>query len=249
MPKGEGSRQTKCRRIWPYVFTAVAAVLVLCFVTFALLIRNGGSAIQAERFSASDLFRPCDILLLGSATWRGRIVEWKSRTTFGHVALVDVGDEGVFLIHASPQAGGVIRESIASYFGSNRIGNAALFRVDASPEQCDMAMRFARDAAESGISFNHSFRYGEGDGMYCTELILRAWEAGGIKLLGDLTKGEIVCPSALAGSSACRKIAEWSADDAEKPNPRSSGQFVRRLPRRAIASSTLARELKALMRM
>lgn len=162
-----------------------------------------GPFLSVDDLPPAEEFRSGDILLLGGASWRGRVVERVSHARFGHVGLVDVDGDVVWLLHASPAMERVSREPLAWYLASNRVACAELLRVDAPPATADAATEFAADAAARGVPFDHDFAMGPETGIYCSELVLDAWASAGVDLLPGHPRGDVIYPVTFVSSPRC----------------------------------------------
>lgn len=161
---------------------------------------------QAERNRIYALPTDCvvesgDILLLGSWTCRGLVVRLaENGSCYAHVGIADVSDGEIWLIHADPSAHGTVREPLRVFLGENTVDAVKVLHANASPEQATKAVAFCRDAAARHIPFDDTFRYNEGDGYYCTELVLRAWSEAGVELLANVKSGDSIYPAELLDS-------------------------------------------------
>ena len=136
--------------------------------------------------------RDGDILLLGSSTIRGRVLKFlDGGSNWGHCGIVVAPDS---VVHADPKRG-VIRQSIDEYLEENDVDCICVLRSQKGDGR--IAASFALGCATQGISFDNSFDYKNGSGIYCTELILLSWEAAGVQLLPDATSGDSIVPSRL----------------------------------------------------
>lgn len=188
---------TFLRRRLPFkLLLAAAAIAGVC--AFLMCPRQGLT--PSDLPGASEVSSG-DIVLLSSETCRGMLVKLLDiGETFAHVGLLDVGDD-VWLIHADPAANAVVRERLGEYVSSNVTAGIMILCVDS--QAGETAVRFARDAARAHIAFDNDFKYGEGDGIYCTELVLRSWHEAGVELLPDVKPGDSVFPSQLQKSLRC----------------------------------------------
>ena len=155
-----------------------------------------------------------DVVLLGSATWRGRLLKIFDRDSFyAHTGIIDK-EEGVdYLVHADPCRNAVVRESLDAYLASNDVERVRVMRVENSKDNAIKASSFAHEQWSKSCRFNRTFRYGEGDGLYCTELVLCAWRSAGMSLLCDIKKGDRVFPSELLKSSLLKPVVECFGAD------------------------------------
>jgi len=157
-----------------------------------------------------DNWQNGDVLLLGSTTWRGRLLKMlDTQPDYLHIGLIDKSDGECHLIHADPQHDCVIRERLDEYFASNRVGRALLLRVKCDKRYADTAIEFARAQATMAREFDHTFRYGEGSGLYCTELVLQAWATADVELIPNVGKGDRIFPSRILKSDYICPIIEY----------------------------------------
>ena len=182
----------------------MSAILVLAGVGYLFLSRPGVAirALPAEVEVCSG-----DILLLGSSTIRGRILKCiDGGTMWAHVGIADASGGVVSIIHADPSAGMVISETLERYLADNSVDSMMVLR----PYSGDggKAAAYARTKAEQKVKFDNTFRYRGGDGLYCTELVLMAWESVGVVIL-SVERGDSVMPSEL--ESAPRLKVVWSS--------------------------------------
>ena len=159
--------------------------------------------------SGVDL-RTGDVMLLGSESWRGRFILALDRNSdYAHIGLVEVCSNNVFIIHADPDQKGVACDAIGDYLRSNIVSRLLLLRVDVACGVANNAVKYAREQWHNHKPFDDTFRYGKGKGFYCTELVLRAYDSAGIKLLPDVKDGDRIFPSEVIESGCVSKIAEW----------------------------------------
>lgn len=159
--------------------------------------------------SGVDL-RTGDVMLLGSESWRGRFILALDRNSdYAHIGLVEVCSNNVFIIHADPDQNGVACDVIGDYLRSNIVSRLLLLRVDVACGVANNAVKYAREQWHKKKPFDDTFRYGKGKGFYCTELVLRAYDSAGIKLLPDVKDGDRIFPSEVIKSGCVSKIAEW----------------------------------------
>ena len=155
-------------------------------------------------------FRTGDVMLLGSESWRGRFILALDRNSdYAHIGLVEVCSNNVFIIHADPDQNGVACDVIGDYLRSNIVSRLLLLRVDVARGAANNAVKYAREQWRKKKPFDGTFRYGKGKGLYCTELVLRAYDFAGIKLLPDVKDGDRIFPSEVIKSGCVSKIAEW----------------------------------------
>ncbi|MBQ4480034.1 MAG: hypothetical protein II943_05295 [Victivallales bacterium] len=171
--------------------------LAIC-ISYVLVVGRCGFPIR--QLPEGLTFRDGDIILLGSSTFRGRLLRiWGKGEEWSHVGLATTLQDGsIGIIHADPDEG-VVRQLLSEYLLSNNVDALALLRT--SGYDGHLAVSYAEQAVRSNTPFDHSFCYKSNDGVYCTELVLLAWENAGIVLLPEAKYGDRIPPSELLQSS------------------------------------------------
>ena len=183
------------RKVFYWSVLAVGVIVIAC-IGYRILCRHLALQISDVGYS----FTPGEVLLLDSHTFRGTIVHLtNSRTEYAHVVLVSEGGQNPLLIHADPQQG-CIAETLADYLTGNLVLGLAVLRPSASDKQIVEALNFAKEAVDKKTPFNLSFHYCNGNGLYCTELVLQAYSHAGMPLLSNIRQGEIIRPERLLAS-------------------------------------------------
>lgn len=143
-----------------------------------------------------------DVVLLGSSTVRGKILKlFDGGACWLHCGIAVSKDA---IVHADPRCG-VVRQSMAEYLAANDVDCVCFLRPHTGDGK--VAASFALKCAERKVAFDNSFCYGKDNGMYCTELVLRAWESAGVEIL-HVKFGDRIKPSCLARSSRLCCIKE-----------------------------------------
>ncbi len=198
-------------RIAARIVAVATLIAVLCYVVRAITPQSTDFVRTLP--SGVNLYSG-DVVLLGSATWRGRVLKIFDRDAFyAHTGIVDNEDGVNYLVHADPCRNAVVRESLQSYLTSNNIDRVKVMRVENSKANAIKASAFAREQWSKSRQFNNTFRFGEDDGLYCTELVLCAWQSAGISLISGIQKGDRIFPSELLGSSLLKPVVECFGKD------------------------------------
>ena len=159
-----------------------------------------------RKFEHGELLQSGDIVLLGSQTWRGRIVRMtNSSTCFAHVAMVEQTPEGCFFLHADPEFG-CIAEDIQDYFANNKCSALMVLRPQVEPDAVERALAFSHSCIRRHLPFNQKLKYGVGKGLYCTEFVLKAYEMADEPLLTENLDGKLIRPEELLKSARLREI-------------------------------------------
>lgn len=191
------------KRKYGYAIAAAAAIAVA--VIAALCYMGVSSRLALRNSDVNVPILPGDVLLFDSCTPRGLVVRLtNSRSEYAHVALVCRGGRDPLLVHADPERG-CTSETLSEYLSQNKVLEIAVLRPSVSDEQRHAIVEYAQKAVETRLPFKNSFRYDEGEGLYCTELVLKAYDRGGIKLLPGIRRGDIVRPEHLLGSEYLKK--------------------------------------------
>jgi hypothetical protein len=177
----------------------LAALLALA------LLPGGDRQFDYARWSAT--VRTGDVVMLAGTGWRSRLVRLFGRheTEFSHTGLAEVENGRVFLLHADPERG-CVRDDLAGLFARKIFSAAAAY----APAPADgaaraQAVRFAEDAAGAKVGFNGTFKFGaEQSKLYCTELVIRAYQQAGVALLPSVTDAAVIFPDALVRAGGLR---------------------------------------------
>ena len=188
------------------VFLSLPAAIVLAGVLYFFLVTRTGELIR-ELPDGVDV-RNGDIIVLGSSTLRGRLLKCiDGGTTWAHAGIAATTGGVASIIHADPTARGVVCETIADYLASNKVDSMAILR----PRCGDglKAVAYARELYDRNVPFDDLFRYRIGDGIYCTELVLLAWEDAGVVLMPEAKEGDSIRPSQIMSLPCLDTI--WSS--------------------------------------
>ena len=185
-------------------------LLIVLLAICGMVWLNMSQMVKYVRSIPSDVtLHPGDVILLGSSTWRGRLLKFLERDClYVHTGILDKEDGHSYLVHADPSRNAVVRESLDTYLSSNKIECVMVMRVEDGGQDAIKAIDYARTQWRNARRFNNTFRYGEGDGLYCTELVLRAWQSAGVELLPGIGSGDKVFPSRLLNSCRLRRVVE-----------------------------------------
>lgn len=168
--------------------------LALCIFAAAYLITSMRSGDPIRCLPADWTLCEGDVVLLGSSTMRAKILKFLDNgTCWLHCGIAVAKDA---IVHADPKCG-VVRQTMAEYLEKNDVDCVCLLRPYVGDGK--VATSFALKCAERKVAFDNSFCYGKGNGMYCTELVLRAWQSAGIEIL-HVKHGDRIKPSSLVSS-------------------------------------------------
>ncbi len=151
-----------------------------------------------------------DVVLLEGGSLRSRVVRWRNRKTeFSHVGILEPTPSGLFVLHAAPKKG-CVREGWGDLMRDGRFRKARMLRAPGiGADAVARMMAFCAAAVEAGRPFDHFFRYGAGEGYYCTEFVLKGYEAAGIALLENLETGARLLPEELCRSKKLNEAPEF----------------------------------------
>lgn len=152
---------------------------------------------------ANLVFRDGDIILFGSSTVRARFLKCiDGGAKWVHCGIAVAPN---IIVHADPDYG-VVRQTLDEYLTVNDVDCICQLR----PYNGDgkSAALFAQECAEKKMTFDNTFSYKNGEGLYCTELVLLAWEAAGEEILLDVESGDRIMPSSLMETSRLYCVRE-----------------------------------------
>lgn len=140
---------------------------------------------------------------------------------YSHVGLVMLNDGEVSVIHArlveGEYHGMVIQEPLVDFL--KEVNAAAVYRVDATPEQDAKVMALAAEMVASQRPFDMQFDLATDDALYCTELVWKVWLDAGIDLIDGqfdqlslpFNKGTYILPNSLSQSGKLNQIVATNA--------------------------------------
>ena len=191
---------------WKRKYSCAVAAAIAVVVIVALCYMGLSSRLALRASDVNIPILPGDVLLFDSCTPRGLVVRLtNSRSEYAHVVLVCRGGQDPLLVHADPERG-CTSETLSEYLSGNKVLAIAVLRASASDEQRQAIAEYAQKTVEARLPFKNSFRYDEGEGLYCTELVLKAYDQVGIKLLPDIRRGDTVRPERLLGSEYLTEV-------------------------------------------
>lgn len=178
--------------------------------------------------AAEPALRAGDLVFETSTSSQSWAIQWATRSPWSHVGIVDVAEDGAFVIEA---LGKVSRTPWKAWRRrAGRGGELLVLRPRAVPE-AGRAAAVARAKAFLGRRYDPRFGWGD-DRIYCSELVVKAYErAAGISLgrrerLRDLRlfgiRGaaerrwggpipqdlELVTPASIAGDARLARVYE-----------------------------------------
>lgn len=129
--------------------------------------------------AAEPALRAGDLVFETSTSSQSWAIQWATRSPWSHVGIVDVAEDGAFVIEA---LGKVSRTPWKAWRRrAGRGGELLVLRPRAVPE-AGRAAAVARAKAFLGRRYNPRFGWGD-DRIYCSELVVKAYErAAGISL-------------------------------------------------------------------
>lgn len=126
---------------------------------------------------------------------------------FSHVGLLAKQAGEWVVIHSTPaeiegRIDGVVIDPIEFFISPQRSRHHAIYRVEATVDQREHAVRWAR--SQEGTPFSVL----SPEGIYCTTLVWKAWQSAGLDLEAQFThmaiplaEGDFLLPSGLLSSS------------------------------------------------
>ena len=201
-------------RRWP----ALAALVALA--------GSASPAVVAAPGFATDL-HPGDVVLRAGRGHEALAVSLASGAQLTHVGLVTGFDAAgqPIIIHADPQGGdaAVVRAEPLADFAAPAVASAVqVWRPRyASSASRTRASAFATAAAQRLAGFDSQFEMATPDRLYCSELIIRALDAGGYRwqqrpaaVAVPLMAEPIVMPAALVPAGGFVQVGGWSVSPA-----------------------------------
>lgn len=191
----------------------------------------------ASLLALTPPFRTGDVVLQTSKSPMSLPIQQATRSPWSHTGLIEVTDEGVFVLEAVQP---VSRTPYAQWRKRGQGGVVKVLRLkDLDPKAAAKAVAWAK--ARLGTPYDVRFGWGD-DALYCSELVVKAIEAGaGVRvghfdrldaldlspaskkradLLGVPLSTEVVSPAAL-DRDAKFEVVRWTDTPApSRPAPR-----------------------------
>jgi hypothetical protein len=160
-----------------------------------------------------DKWQSGDIVFLNGTSFRSRAVRLLQGYScdFSHVGMVVVEDGVPFIVNADPAEGKVIKQRWDAVIAPGQVSGGAVYRVRHADSQavdaaCETAQRYARE----GIPFDNDFDLKTPDRLFCTELVLRAYQNAGIDLCKNAeTEHPHLLPADLLGTRLLEQISRF----------------------------------------
>ncbi|MDR3355556.1 MAG: hypothetical protein LBO21_10985 [Synergistaceae bacterium] len=153
-------------------------------------------------------FRNGDVVFIQGRTWRSFFVMLTDggRTSaaadesFSHVGVVRFISDIPHVVHATPDNLFVLAEPADAFISSDNAECSAIYRLTDEGAQTAVSEAASLAALEYytlSVPFDHQFDVCDATSLYCTELVLRAYEKAGV----DLSEGraDFLCKVPLYG--------------------------------------------------
>ncbi|MBX9899948.1 MAG: hypothetical protein K2Y28_04105 [Burkholderiaceae bacterium] len=114
---------------------------------------------------------------------------------FSHVGIMLVMKTGVFVVHAVPSeggsSGGVLMEPLSVFASLDSASEIGFYRLKDVREATRSKIR-AYALRQLGKPFDDSFLLSDESKLYCTELVIRAFESGGVNIESSVDKIKVM---------------------------------------------------------
>ena len=191
----------------------IPIIVVIC-VGISALVGLSPLAQRSDGIRSKDLsaeMRDGDLVFVKSTSWRARVVSWFGgrEERFSHVGILLWKYGRPHIIHAAPEGGSVVLEELSTFLRRATFTEAGVFRLrDTADEGIHRAVVAAEEFAVDRVPFDRDFSLDTIDRLYCTELIIRAFESAGVELLeSSRSKADnILLPSEIAVSPILEEV-------------------------------------------
>lgn len=144
----------------------------------------------SDLIQAKSALREGDIIFRSGHTWLTALAEQlqpaDEKVVFSHVGIITATSEDIAVIHASidpHQEQSVVEEPLADFLEKGNATYAVVYRLKTPNQEAQQAIAQAAKAyASAKVPFDAKFDLATEDQLYCSELIWRAYLAGGIDL-------------------------------------------------------------------
>ncbi len=219
--KSKTNNNHKVHRKLLIIIGSVVMVSFLLLIMFYISFRQEGYIKQQEINNIS--FENADLIFR-----RGRSAESfavyvaDANRDFSHIGVILVEKNETFVIHATPgESEGkpdYVRKDLVSHFLSNeKASHFAVYRPKIDNRMKNSIASAAKSYYDNKLLFDDGYDLKTNDKLYCTELVLKAYEHAGIDLPDitpetfDIIVGtkEIIFPSAFIKNQLFEKIYSY----------------------------------------
>ena len=159
--------------------------------------------------------RDGDILFVNGKAWRTKLVRLaeKSPPGFSHAGILRFQEGVPRVIHASPEEGRVVAQSLEGFLAFENVDALRVYRLREG-DRGEGASRKALAYALRDVPFDDRFDSTDEGALYCTEVIWRAYEdvgvdlgAGGwVELRNPVIRGKVLLPYGLSRSPLLTEV-------------------------------------------
>jgi uncharacterized protein YycO len=198
-----------------HIFTGRLCAIALTALCLAACRGDAGIEFSKELSEGDLVFRR------GRGSKTRAVLAVDSAGLYSHVGIVCGTDSGLVVVHAVPGEGAV-REVVKAerpgeFFSPHRAVSGAVCRLQSSEEIRSAAARYALDAQQAGLEFDHDYDLEDSTRLYCTELVWRAFGAAGVDLSGgrrsrvDMPgfEGDYIMPSDIYCDTLLKEITKF----------------------------------------
>ena len=200
----------------------IAVVLALTTMAAACHGRPASSRQRTASSARGISVQPGDVVFRRTDGLLGTLVTETDRASeYSHVGIIVSADTDTAIVHADPSSelpggGHVVRASLNSFVNDSNVAGFAVFRLrNRSAFAVARAIEWAVDQARRQVPFDGGLNLADTSKLYCTELVWRAYQRGGVTLV-EPSRNRLQLPfgpdtvllvSALAASPLLERIA------------------------------------------
>jgi hypothetical protein len=157
-------------------------------------------------------WRDGDIVALCGTSLRSRIVRvfQRNSTDYSHVGIIVAGQAGIFVVHADPAKGKVIRQRWEDVLRDGTTGGAIYRLREGEATIGEKVSRESEKLAQAAVPFDDKFDLQSSDRLYCTELVWRAYGDAGVDLVPNLrAEHKYLLPATLFASPRLQQVQRF----------------------------------------
>lgn len=165
--------------------------------------------IEISKLRNGDLILRC-----GRSTESYAVILADKNAEFSHIGIISIENNEVFVIHAVPSKDQFIRkEKINIFLGQKNTSAYAIYRTHFSQKFLKNVVSEAQNFYDKKFTFDNEYDLNSNSKLYCTELVLKAFQNSGINLKIEpqlfnygIGKHQIIFPSAFTKAPLFYKI-------------------------------------------
>lgn len=166
-----------CKKISYFFIVLLSSILLCCYFNF----RNSDQLSEISTFKNAkngDLILRC-----GKSTESFAVHLVDNASEFTHIGIISIEKGNPFVIHAVPNKDNTLKkETLLEFLNPKNNSTCAIYRSQFNEETLTKVVNEAKKFYSKKYTFDNEYNLSTDTRLYCTELILKAFNNAGITL-------------------------------------------------------------------